>query len=511
MRLIPNIPALVAFADRLDVKTDDLSMDLAGLIEFLNRLGVDAVASMDIIDEDEPLPFASEAYLTRFRQRLLDAGKFEPDEVTTIMKHARAYAGGTASGNARRQQATPPDALSANENFLQMPVLFDVASMRYAEGAASTDWMQITPRAGATFHHPKYGDVTFTRQFASNMVDNFKNNRYQEHIPIDAEHATKLSGALGYYRDLRVRSDGAVEARIELTERGKALREQGGFKYFSPEFFRSWTDPATGRTYSDMLVGGAFTSRPFFKDPYLAPLAASESGYNVITGGSQQMERFKKNEDGSLALDGEGNPQLTDEAKAADAKALDDLKAEALTAAEQTAVEKFRKDHNLDVDGKPIAASEQEQSFAEQFPEQARQMSELAAANKTLIDGARRQKFSDIVTGRGGAADGAKPFIGKIEDHVSHLMSLSETFGEDSAQVTFYVNNQREHADQMHKAGLFSETGSNQSGAGNGKDATTKIREGAEALMAKDSTLTMGEATDKFIAANPDIYAESLD
>jgi hypothetical protein len=54
------------------------------------------------------------------------------------------------------------------------------------------------------------------------------------------------------------------------------MYHDGAFNYISPEWYDEWSDPATGQTYKDVAIGGALTTRPFFKAPYLRPLAASE-------------------------------------------------------------------------------------------------------------------------------------------------------------------------------------------------------------------------------------------
>lgn len=142
------------------------------------------------------------------------------------------------------------------------------------------EWIPVLPKPG-TYQHPRFGTLNLTAERNAHFIDNFNRQVYQDHIPIDAEHETKLSGALAFYRDLRQTADGAVEARIEYTPRGQSLIQQGGYRYFSPELYEEWEDPATGQVHHDVLCGGAFTTRPFFKAPNLAPLplVASELTY----------------------------------------------------------------------------------------------------------------------------------------------------------------------------------------------------------------------------------------
>lgn len=481
--------------------------DLEDLVAFFSA---DAVKDAQWPDEAAPLSFASDAYVTRFRQRLIDAGSFTPDEVEAIMRHARAYAGGMARAAQRQEGDGEPDDIAASENFWQLPALGRVAFSQGDVGKL-TPWMQITPKAGSQFTHPRYGKVSFTREMASEMVRNFQGRVYQEHIPIDAEHDLKTSGALGYFRELRVAADGSVEARIELTDRGAKLREQDAFRYFSPEFFRAWRDPATEKVYNHLLIGGAFTTRPFFKDQHLAPLAASEGSYSTwsMSGkGPHMASRYQKDAEGNFILDADGNPQLTAEAIAEDAKAAE---AAALTASEQ-ALAAFREQHKLGEDGKPLPtppADTKAQGFAEQYPEEAARMAEQAKELARLRHGEQVRRFTDVTRGVGGEGDGSRPWLGETAKHVEHMISLAERFGEDSEQFNWYVEMNREHAEQAHKAGIFSEHGSTSTGNGS-KSADDRATAAAKELQKTNSNLSFSEALDQALRNDPSLYEDSI-
>ena len=134
--------------------------------------------------------------------------------------------------------------------------------------------IQVFPAPGH-YDHPVWGGFDITREGNQKFIDQFDAQVYQDHIPIDAEHETKLSGAVGYYKSLTMQPDGSVDAGIDWTDRGEKLIRGGGFKYFSPEWFDEWEDPANeGHTHENVLVGGAIVRKPYFKD--LRPLAASE-------------------------------------------------------------------------------------------------------------------------------------------------------------------------------------------------------------------------------------------
>lgn len=133
--------------------------------------------------------------------------------------------------------------------------------------------INVFPSPG-TYKHPLWGDIEVTEAGNQEFVENFNGQVYQEHVPIDAEHETKLSGAVGYLKKLAMNDDGSIEATVEWTERGTKLIEDDSYKYISPEWFEQWTDPATSKEYTNVLVGAALTTRPFFKG--LRSLVASE-------------------------------------------------------------------------------------------------------------------------------------------------------------------------------------------------------------------------------------------
>ena len=504
---------------------------LTELVAFYSGEQAQAI-DLDTTD-DEPLAFVSVDYLDKFRKKLIESDRFTQDEIDVIMRHARGYAGGKASAAARQRTE---DA----DQFMQLAAVVDVRTMQFND-AGMTPWLQITPAAGTKFQHPRYGEVEFTREKAADMKSHFDGKVYQEHIPVDAEHATKLSGALGYYRELRVRNDGALEARIELTDRGKQLRST--FKYFSPEFFKTWADPASGKAYNNLLVGGAFTTRPFFKDQHLAPLAASEQ-YEVwsFEGSTTMGNRFKRDADGKLELDKDGDPILTDEAAEADKQAAveaSEKEDEALQSAfmemmgkrkkkgykmseEDTAAlfmemrKRKRGGHMMSEEDVDAWAKEREgdpepggdaKTFAEQYPEQAQRFAAIEAENERLKTEAQTQRFTDIVRGRDGEGDG-RPWVGETEKHVGFLVSLSEKFGEDSDEVTHYIAREREHAEQIHAGNLFSEQGSSETVETSASE--DKAMKAAEELVKANPDMNLGEALNQVLSEQPELYSGAL-
>lgn len=158
------------------------------------------------------------------------------------------------------------------------------------------EWIQVIPNPGK-WDHPKYGKITIDAADLKEFERNFRGHVYQEHIPVDAEHETKQSGACGWYEDVRVggpKGEPGLWAKVDWTDRGEKLLKEERFKYFSPEWFDSWTDPATGKVYHNVLVGGALTTRPFFKDESLVPLVAAEGYLWEVQKGSDGREEWSE-------------------------------------------------------------------------------------------------------------------------------------------------------------------------------------------------------------------------
>ena len=144
------------------------------------------------------------------------------------------------------------------------------------------DTINLFPAPGS-FTHPVWGKFEVTEEGNKEFVKNFNAHVYQEQVAIDAEHESKLSGAVGYIQELSLNDDGGVEAAVEWTPRGEKLIKDDSFKYISPEWFEQWTDPASEEEFANVVIGAALTTRPFFKG--LRSLVAREGHlYDVEDG-----------------------------------------------------------------------------------------------------------------------------------------------------------------------------------------------------------------------------------
>lgn len=477
------------------------------------------------------LQFRTPEYLQLFRQ--IAGLQLSEDELKSLVSAARASAGGKAKAAKRTVTLEFAEWLKGNDLRLFSEVSGDM-----------TDWIQITPGPGK-FAHPKYGMVDITPQQLSDFVDNFKARVYQEHIPVDAEHKTKLSGAMAYYRDMKVGHDGkpGVFAKMELTERGKKVLGEGGFKYFSPEFYDEWEDNASGKTFKNVITGGAFTTKPFFKDKALAPVGFSEFDEDADEDKDEEEDGDKKYNDpfnlinllGELAYSGFSDDDLNaltghalafihalespasalmkvepdmagekiaaDAAKATDGDAVKAAEEAAKKAAEDAEAEELKKANAKESggeDGKVFSERQFNEAMAARDA-QLKQMSEELAASR---DREETRQFTEMVTGRGGERDGLAWF-GEPEDHVSMLKTLKKAFGEDSTQFKAYVAQQDKVASVLKESRAFSEIGAT--------SGTTDVSAKIDAEIKKfgeENKLSDAEAMSEYFRQNRRAYAE---
>jgi hypothetical protein len=365
--------------------------------------------------------------------------------------------------------------------------------VRFAEPPAT---VPVFPRPG-TYVHPEYGQIELSPERLANFVANFKNAVYQKHIPIDAEHETKLSGALGYLTDLIVNDDGSVDAAVEWTDRGTRLVSADRYRYVSPEWYDSWEQSDTETWFEDVLVGLALTTRPFFKaaNGALRPLVAREGGLIVQTTEETPVS------------DAEPTTQPEDEPTTSPAPARD----------EPTPTEAPMSDEPNDATPKTEAAPDPTVALTEQTVKEFGEMRrKLEASEKLLSDTQaalaieRREKrlkaFTDEVRGRSDQND--VPWIAGpagLEGKVEMLMDLAEKFGEGSAHVRQYIDENRAAAAQQKQSNLFKELGTSR--GGDGASAYDRVMVQASE-RAKVSGKTPEQEFDAVLNSNASLRAE---
>lgn len=404
---------------------------------------------------------------------LLGMGEEDEAGAAELMAALGATPDGTPLPDAalgiKHNRTEPEDAfelMASDSVFCTSPVPSDLADLAAAGHthrlfhtiafAEAPEWIPFLPKPG-TYAHPRYGDITITRERNARFVQNFKDGVYQDRLPIDAEHETKLSGATGWVVDMRQNEDGSADARADWTDRGRAFFQADRFRYFSPEWYDVWEDPATRTQHRDVAIGGALTTRPFFKAPALRPLFASE---------------------GSLRIDDHAQGDImSDQSTQSFAELQEQLNAlkqenAALKSASET-----------------VAASN-------------KQLAEQMAAMQA---DARTQRFTALVRG---TADSAHPhrWFGEVAGHVKVLESFAQTFGEDSDRFKTYVTQQQAMAAQIATSAAFQELGSDASGRP--ESAWAQIERKASELRAAEPALSIEQATARVMEREPALYRQ---
>jgi phage I-like protein len=140
----------------------------------------------------------------------------------------------------------------------------------FAEGSADVqipDVIQVVPVG--KWDHPAYGEMEITSAHIAEFAQNFK-DKVRLDIPINAGHDNGMGGgelpAIGWFTDVEDRGVNGLWAGVKWTDEGERLLKARAFKYFSPEFYQDYEDPETRKKYGHVLVGGALTNKPYFKE-----------------------------------------------------------------------------------------------------------------------------------------------------------------------------------------------------------------------------------------------------
>lgn len=360
-------------------------------------------------------------------------------------------------------------------------------------------WIPYLPTPGE-FESPRYGTIVITAQRNQNFVENFRSAVYQEKLPIDAEHETKLSGAVAWVTDMRLNDDKSVDAKVDWTDRGRTLMEEDRFKYFSPEFYDEWEDPATGETYADVAIGGALTTRPFFKEKSLRPLVASENGIDILDDDARAHFERKKEEHMTTENKEEkkGIFARIAEALSTTEKPVEEEELRAELRAELSApLEEGKGKGKETPTEEEIAAAAAAKAASENEPVTAAEVKslreDLALEKKKtakLETDARNKRFAELVSGAVKTAP--HRWFGEVDANVKMLSELADAVGEDSDVFKTVAKNNSAQAAQIAfgKSIQMKELG---------YQGTSEVDDGSvEQKVAAEARKLMSEAPDKF-------------
>lgn len=398
-----------------------------------------------------------------------------------------------------------------SKKLIAFPIqLFAESSKNYSE---LPDEIHVVPTG--KWDHPAYGEMEITTAHIAEFVKNFK-DKVRLDIPITAGHDNGMSGgelpAIGWFREVYDRGVNGLYAFVEWTEEGKKLLSERAFKYFSPEFYEQYTDPETGEKYSHVLVGGALTNKPYFKE-LDAVVAFSEP---------KIIEQFISNEKSMNLKDllAKKYSELTKEEKAFIVANKEKLSASELVAMKQVFDEEAggegagegggeggnggggagdgggsgdgNGDGGTDGDGKPVAASEK--GVITMSEAEAKVLRDKADAGQKAFDELQGMKVTasveKMVFSETNANGRFKP--NQKDALVTLMKSLSEKQRE---QFINLVNN-------MPKTALFSELGD----GGNAENNVAK-----EVETAVQAKIKASEGKMKYSTALKAVFAENAD
>lgn len=140
----------------------------------------------------------------------------------------------------------------------------------FAERSASAELpSEIHVIPTGEWAHPVYGPMVITAADITQFKQNFDDGIRRD-IPITAGHDNGMSGgelpAVGWFKEAIDRGTGGLYCTVQWTPDGEKLLTEGSFKYFSPEFYEVYEDPETHDIRKNVLVGGALTNKPYFKE-----------------------------------------------------------------------------------------------------------------------------------------------------------------------------------------------------------------------------------------------------
>ncbi len=163
----------------------------------------------------------------------------------------------------------------------------EVAEFGESKEYAAGDTVEIQIMRSGNWKHPMYGEIKVDATTLKDVKKNFDNNERGIELAVDENHEGNHK-ALGWYKALTLKGKDALFATIELTKKGAELLTEGAYKYFSPEIVLKKIDEETGKLQTNLLIGGAFTNRPFFKA--MQPLLASEEGNGEGAANGEQFD-----------------------------------------------------------------------------------------------------------------------------------------------------------------------------------------------------------------------------
>ena len=388
-------------------------------------------------------------------------------------------------------------------------IAFPIHLSEEGSGVSVPDVIQILP--AGEWDHPYFGKFSIGTAEITKFCTNFSAG-IRNRIPITEGHDNGMSGgelpAVAWFTNLEDRGMNGLWGGVEWTDEGKELLTSGAFKYFSAEIYMQYKDPETGEEKECVLVGGALTNKPYFKE--MQPVMFSED--NTISQFHEAMDikaiLAKKQEELSSeekTFLKEHKDELTDEQKTEYAAIVEDAPAE--TAEEKAArEEKEEGDRNeaagLNRDGSAeVTASEKGVKVITLSEAEHKLLSEKANAGQTALDkieASEREAFvGKLIFNSSTNKDGR--FLPKEKTKLTEFVK-----GFSEAQRTAFAALIKE----IPASDKFSEIGDGGAGDTTVTGVTKLVDDQVKALMASDSKLTYSSALTKLFKTKPDLKTQ---
>ena len=201
--------------------------------------------------------------------------------------------------------------------FFAMDTQADAGVMPPATGGEQ--WVLLIPRGEWGWKDKRR--LTFDDVALEEFRANFERKVLHTQPYFNLDHPNDTTEAAGWIEEVRVSAHG-LEGRVEWTPIGAKALADGTYRYVSPEWYPTFTDPETRKQYHNVLAGAALTNDPFFRRPMAEhSLLAASNGVIMFADNADEegapMPKPKPNptpeDDPTLDPDDEGSDLETGE------------------------------------------------------------------------------------------------------------------------------------------------------------------------------------------------------
>lgn len=158
--------------------------------------------------------------------------------------------------------------------------LVSLADPKFEQNSDS-QWIHALPLG--QYQHPMLGKLDMSVDKITRLAESVKKRVRGIDPSINYNHNNEDKAA-GWVKDAQVRSNG-LWLLVEWVKAAAESIRNKEYRYFSAEFDDEWASPE-GKTFKDVVRGGALTNRPFMKN--LVPINLSESvidnAFDLVSG-----------------------------------------------------------------------------------------------------------------------------------------------------------------------------------------------------------------------------------